>query len=800
MILGVDFGTTNSGAAVYDGRSIRLLPLDQGADNQAVFRTAIYITRGREFHLGSQAVNLYFHQNIGRPSRYTKTWVGEIVQIFAELPTFYRDVYVYEDEFSPGRLFLSIKTALRNPNYLGTVFQEQWYSVSDLAAIFLMGIKLRSEQHLGRPVTDVVLGRPVYFSSKPEEDKIAQSRLLDAAFKAGFEKVYFEYEPVAAALSYERTLEHPELVLVFDFGGGTLDFTIMEVGQSQRQRHVLATGGIPVAGDLFDQRLFRVTLPRHLGEGEYFVQDGKRYPIPSHIFDLLTNAQEIISLNTPQNLEMLRSIHLGAQHKKKTEALMKIVSSNYALLLFDVVERAKCRLSSARETTISVKNEAFSLEENVTRARFERAIHHEYEAIRAELLATLERSGLRPGQIDRVVRTGGSSQIPLFVGLLEELFGADKVLAIDVFSSVTSGLGMRAHEIEQGLAEAEAWTSDRLQKTETITSNSETKGNILEIDLANVRKRLEVSGAFDEGRSALPEKLLMLLGRGRLEVSAIPLKPGDVPAQPSDWASQGFLADANLHALFATDSFRLRSHELSACYIARLGSESGVYDLLNLEEGEDQSKLETVTAIAAWDAQSPDRRFLCLATNTGQVRSFEARLMAEYIRPRPYFQLEKRYTGVPSGLAFAEDGDLVIVGSDQGRVGWGYARKAQVVTWEALRARGEERVCALGVFQPGQELLALSRDGTALPFDPQQIPSEGAPAERGSLLRRSFAIAGFASLDAVTRGEQYALTNHMRLLRLSLPVTAVSAGTPFRVVDVDKGEKVIGVKEMIHEI
>jgi hypothetical chaperone protein len=795
VIVGVDFGTTNSGAAVYNGREMRLLSLDPAADNQAVFRTAIYITRGREFHMGSQAVNLYFHQNIGRPSRFHKVWVGEILQIFAELPAFYRDVYVYEDEFSPGRLFLSIKTALRNPNYLGTVFQEQWYSASDLAGIFLMGLKLRADQQLGKTATEVVLGRPVFFSSKPDEDKIAQSRLLDAAFKAGFEKVYFEYEPVAAALSYERSLERPQVVLVFDFGGGTLDFTIMKVGQGKQERRVLATGGIPVAGDIFDQRLFRVTLPRHLGEGEYFVQDKKRYPIPSHIFDLLTNAQEIISLNTPQNLEMLRSIHLGAQHKQKIEALMKIVSSNYALLLFDVVERAKRKLSSALNTTISVKTEAFDLEEFVTRARFERAIHQEYEAIRSELLTTLERSGLKPAQIDRVVRTGGSSQIPLFVNLLEELFGAEKVRAIDVFSSVTSGLAVRAFEIEKGLAEAEAWTPDRLQKTETITGKAEAKSEVEEIDLANVRRRMEVAEAFDEGRAALPEKLMMMLGGGRLEISAFPANAGEIPAQANDWARQGFLAAANLHALFATDSYRLQSHELTACFVARLGSESGLYDLLHLEESADRSTLETVTAVAAWDAQAPGKRFLCLATNSGQVRSFEARLMAETIRPRPYFQLEKRYTGVPARLALAGEEDLVVVGSDQGRVGWVPARKAQVVTWEALRAKRDERVCALGIFQPGQALLALSREGTALPFDLQNVPAEGAPGERGSLLKRNFSIAGFASLEALTHGGCYALTSLGCLMKLSLPGTPLSTGTPFRMVELDKGESVITVHE-----
>jgi hypothetical chaperone protein len=344
MIIGMDFGTTNTGAAVYDGRDIQVLPLDPHNRNPGVCRSAIYMTRTGEYYLGSMALEAYFDQNIGRPTRYEKVWVGEIEQVFAELPTFYRDVFVYEDVFSPGRLFLSIKTALRNREYYGTVFQGDWYAPSDLVAVFMTGMRMRIERQLGEQAREIVLGRPVRFSSDPQEDRIAQGRLLEAAFKAGFEKVYLEYEPVAAALAYERTLERREKVLIFDFGGGTLDFTVIEIGASRPQR-VLATGGIPIAGDVFDQRLFRAVIPPHLGEGEEFASAGKRYPIPAHIFDSLSKPHEILSLNTPENLEMLRSIHQGADDQRKTRALLQVVSSNYALLMFDRIEAAKQRLS-----------------------------------------------------------------------------------------------------------------------------------------------------------------------------------------------------------------------------------------------------------------------------------------------------------------------------------------------------------------------------------------------------------------------------------------------------------------------
>ncbi len=575
-MIGIDFGTTNSGAALYDSNSIKLLPLDPSAGNPVVCRSAVYITRGREYFLGSQALNLYFEQNIGRPSRYRKIWVGEIKQVFAELPVFFRDVYVFEDEFSPGRLFLSIKTVLRDPKFLGTVFQNQWYTASDLAAVYLTGLKIRAESYLGTKLDAVVLGRPVHFSSDEIEDRVAQSRLLHAAFKAGFERVHLLQEPVAAALSYEHSLTQPEVVLVFDFGGGTLDFTIMEVGRGEGKQKILATGGIPVAGDIFDQRLFRATIPKHLGEGDYYTQYGRRYPIPAHIFDLLKNPQEIVSLNTPQNQEMLRTIHLGARNKKKTAALLEIVSSNYALMLFDVIEKIKCQLSVVTETDLSVVTDNFSISDTVTRLRFEIAIHSEFEAVRAELLDTLKQAGVVPKDIDKVVRTGGSSQIPLFKMMLDNLFGKEKIHDISFFSSVTSGLGLHAFMIEKGITESETWTPDKLQAQELIqetgnTSIQSESPSIQQVDLSSVREHLRIVSDFESGTAGLPDVIGIHLGEDRLE-AYVPgeTRTGQDPDQLS-WVKKSWAGKNDLSILTATDTYKLQAVSLDKLYKASMG-------------------------------------------------------------------------------------------------------------------------------------------------------------------------------------------------------------------------------------
>ena len=130
-IVGMDFGTTNSGMAVYDGHAIRVLPLDPANNNPHVARTALYVTNDQRVTFGREAVNGYFEENIGRPVKMKRVWVGE-VEVYAEDMYYVTDVYAWVDALSPGRLFLSIKSGLRDPEYQGTVIGRFYYSLENL--------------------------------------------------------------------------------------------------------------------------------------------------------------------------------------------------------------------------------------------------------------------------------------------------------------------------------------------------------------------------------------------------------------------------------------------------------------------------------------------------------------------------------------------------------------------------------------------------------------------------------------------------------------------------------------------
>ncbi|HUV88130.1 MAG TPA: Hsp70 family protein, partial [Anaerolineae bacterium] len=88
MRIGVDFGTTNSGAAAFDGERVHLFPLDLASHTPTVMRSTLYLTRDQQVLIGREAIDTYYRQNVGRPSKMMRQYVGEIELTFAELPTF----------------------------------------------------------------------------------------------------------------------------------------------------------------------------------------------------------------------------------------------------------------------------------------------------------------------------------------------------------------------------------------------------------------------------------------------------------------------------------------------------------------------------------------------------------------------------------------------------------------------------------------------------------------------------------------------------------------------------------------
>lgn len=442
MRIGVDFGTTNSGAAVYDGRRVHLIPLDPAGHPPTVIRSALYLTRDHQAHIGREAMDTYYRQNSGRPRKLVRQWVGQLDQAYSDGLQVVEEIYARIDELCPGRLLRSLKSELSG-SYEGTTIFGRYYELEELIAIYLREIRLRVEAETGKAVDGVTLGRPVSFvgSDGDEGNRRAEQRLRRAAETAGFAEVSFELEPVAAALHYELTLNEPQNIMVFDFGGGTLDVTVARVGDPGA-RPVFASGGVGIAGDAFDRRIVEALLLDHFGLGSTWGDDDA--PLPSQYTGALLNWQTILELNRPETLHFLRLAQRSSSHPARIRALESLVVNDEGIRLYDQVEQAKIALSTLRLALIRLTGDEIDVWQPIARSQFEALIGDEIRRIEACLLETLERSGLDTSQIDAVVRTGGSAQIPCFINLLGRVFGRQKVVLSDVFSGVTAGLAIRA--------------------------------------------------------------------------------------------------------------------------------------------------------------------------------------------------------------------------------------------------------------------------------------------------------------------------------------------------------------------
>ncbi len=436
--VGIDFGTSNSGVAIYDGQRVRVLPVDPKNVLPEVIKTVLYITKDYRAHLGQEAVETYYRDNVNRQRRYVKQWAGEIEYRGADM--FYvRDIFVYVDELKPGRLLQYLKTALRKDNYKGTQIFERYYSVGDLAQTYLSLLKKRAEDVLGETIEAVTLGRPVKFSESPEQDHKAQETLRQAAHEAGFKEVDFELEPIAAALYYEQSVSQPQNVVIFDFGGGTLDIAVMRLGDD-KNRKVYASGGVDIAGSDFDRAIIEKRMLSHFGFGKV-----KHHPEIMQMIDAVPDWMALPEMGTPINKNILDKAIQAKVAPVRLKALEHLIYNDLAFTFYNRIEAGKIALSNEGATIISLEDKDIALWELYTRSQFESDIQHYLVDVEKVLLDTIEKSGLEIRQIDAVVKTGGSSNIPLFTGMLARLFGAEKVKESNAFSSVVAGLAIKAH-------------------------------------------------------------------------------------------------------------------------------------------------------------------------------------------------------------------------------------------------------------------------------------------------------------------------------------------------------------------
>jgi hypothetical chaperone protein len=239
-----------------------------------------------------------------------------------------------------------------------------------------------------------------------------------------------------------KTRDH-ETLLAFDFGGGTLDLTVLRVvGETF---DILATHGVPLGGNAIDRQVYESRLFPELGRNapvqRPFGPELQTVPFDFHPFaDRLLNWALAYELNRPELRErIVQGMRMGGETRRKLERLYELVTRNHAYRAFQAIERAKVELSSRPRAVIEVPE--LELAVALERDEFEILIEPLLDQMDAAVARVLDLAGQAARDVDVVVRTGGSSKIPAVIRRLDARF-PDRVVEHDPFTSIAAGLAL----------------------------------------------------------------------------------------------------------------------------------------------------------------------------------------------------------------------------------------------------------------------------------------------------------------------------------------------------------------------
>lgn len=462
--IGIDYGTSNSAAAIFDGSKVHLVQLERLA---AIMPSATYIDKDFQISTGQSAINHYIESNTGRTVELSAEILGESRTTTGQIgdkglpeeggtQTLYGQSFV--DGGQQGRLFRGIKRLLGSSDSPRLMVFDRAFRLVALITPLLLRIRksielqIPSEVSGSAAIDHACIGHPVNFEgSAKNRNRAALDMLSEAYGYAEFVNQSYYPEPIAAALSYlhenQAQSAQSQILLAVDFGGGTLDLCLIRREQSDFE--VMATHGIGLGGDHIDQVMFKKLLFPMLGKGERWQRTGEDRQIETlfpfeEYEDLLLNWAISYMLNQNKyTTPLMQRIGVGDEASTKFQRLYDMIKNNYSYLVFQCIKELKAELSEADSATLDIPE--LDIEFELSREEFEVMIGDLLDKFSQSITDLLERVDLESSDIDLVIRTGGSSLIPAVKRILEARFPG-KVIEHDPFTSVAAGLAIADYE------------------------------------------------------------------------------------------------------------------------------------------------------------------------------------------------------------------------------------------------------------------------------------------------------------------------------------------------------------------
>lgn len=406
---GLDFGTSNTTLGTLVGHAPVLTELETG---HTTIPSAIFYERDGGVLIGRRAIETYV-------------------------------------EGAPGRLMRSLKSVL------GTALIDETTKVGrerasfrDVIAYYLSVVKRRAEQAIGHELKHVVHGRPVHFvDNAPDSDRKAEQTLSDIAHEIGFDDVTFQFEPIAAALDYERQISEERIALIADIGGGTSDFSIVRLSperhrKADRKSDILANDGVRIGGTDFDRQLSLGVVMPMFGHGSKMKRAG--LDAPSSYFHDLATWSSINSMYDPKVIAQIRQVRYEAAEPELFDRLVRVLDEQRGHTLAMEVEDAKIALSDQRQAAIPLEWVEPGLNAAVARTDLVSHTRQLAERIAARIKICLDQAQLTAADIEAVFLTGGSVRLAHVRNAIIKAVPAAQIIEGDIFGAVGKGLTIEA--------------------------------------------------------------------------------------------------------------------------------------------------------------------------------------------------------------------------------------------------------------------------------------------------------------------------------------------------------------------
>lgn len=405
-ILALDFGTSNSAAAMLREGQVLRLPIEEGADT---LPTAVFFpAEGGPMRIGEAAVQALIGGEEGRFMRAMKSALG--TSLF--------------DELRP--------------------IAGKRRKLSDVVTAFLRSVKERAEAAAGQGFDRLLCGRPVHFHNQdPARDERAEAHLRACCLAAGFREVSFRLEPEAAALASHGEGQPGEVGLIVDIGGGTSDFTVFRSGNAGLQ--VLASHGVRLGGTDFDRAISMGHAMPRLGLGSQLRREMGQglLPVPRHLYLDLATWAKIPFLYTPETRAQVAEMVKLAEKPRLMRRLDRVVRAELGHDLAFAVEAGKIAANSGAEgAVIDMGRIEPGLTAPLSRASLDRVLarHRAFLAEAAGQACAM--AGVAPGAVEAVVLVGGSSLMAIVAEMAAEVFPQARLRGNAPFTAVVDGLAL----------------------------------------------------------------------------------------------------------------------------------------------------------------------------------------------------------------------------------------------------------------------------------------------------------------------------------------------------------------------